>query len=104
GRPPLQGADAVTAAFRCAEAHPRPQGAGLRDVGPAPCCDLLFLRAGRLGRLPSRALLARRGGDLLYLLFLGLLGFPIASLLAVGHLDLPWFDDAYKRNLAATRR
>ena len=60
-------------------------------------CDLLFLRTGRLGRLPSRtrALLARRGGSDLYLLFLGLLGFPIASLLAVGHLDLPWLDDAY---------
>jgi hypothetical protein len=69
-------------------------------LGPAPCCDLLFLltgrlgRAGRLGRLPSRTLLARRGGKDLYLLFLGLLGFPIASLLAVGHLDLPWLDDA----------
>src|SRR5262245_20824407 len=66
-------------------------------------CDLLFLRAGRLGRLPSCALLARGSGDDLYLVFLGLLGFPIASLLAVGHLDLPWFDDAYKRNLAEGR-
>jgi hypothetical protein len=47
--------------------------------------------------------LARRCGNDLYLRFLGLLGFPIASLLTFGHLDLPWFDDAYKRNLAATK-
>src|SRR5207302_11126685 len=49
----------------------------------------LFLLVGRQGRLPSRALLARRGGNDLYLLLLGLLGFPVASLLTFGHLDLP---------------
>lgn len=48
----------------------------------------LFLFAGSEGRLPCRALLAWRGGNDLGLLFLGLLRFPIASLLAFGHVDL----------------
>jgi len=47
----------------------------------------LFLLAGILGRLPSAGLLARCGGNCLDLLFLGLLLFPIASLLAFGHVD-----------------
>ena len=51
----------------------------------------LFLLAGTQGRLPAcaRALLARRRGNHLDLVLLGFLGFPIASLLTLGHVNLP---------------
>jgi hypothetical protein len=49
----------------------------------------LFLFVGTQRRLPASGLLARRRGNHLDLLFLGFLGFPIASLLALGHIDLP---------------
>jgi hypothetical protein len=58
-----------------------------RARGDASAIAILFLLAGILGRLPSTGLLARCGGDYLDLLFLGLFGFPIASLLAFGHVD-----------------
>ena len=51
----------------------------------------LFLLGGREVRLPCRDLTARRRGDDLGLLLLWLLGFAIASLLALGHLGPPWF-------------
>ena len=51
----------------------------------------LFLLAGPQGRLPARTLLAWRRGNDLDLLFLGFLGFPIASLLTLRHVDLPGF-------------
>jgi len=54
---------------------------------------LLFLLAGRETRLPFRGLLAWRRSYCLDLLFLGLLDFPISSLLALGHIDLLWVDD-----------
>jgi hypothetical protein len=44
---------------------------------------LLFLLSGRETRLPSRGLLAWRRSYCLDLLFLGLLGFPISSPLAM---------------------
>jgi hypothetical protein len=52
----------------------------------------LFLFAGREVRLPSRrrALLAWGSGDCFDLFFLGLLLFPIASLLASGDVNLLW--------------
>src|SRR2546421_4151623 len=49
---------------------------------------LLFLLAGREARSPSRGLLAWRRSYCLDLLFLGLLGFPVTVLLALGHVDL----------------
>src|SRR3954462_15485221 len=51
----------------------------------------LLLFVGTQGRLPARPLLAWRRGNHLDLLFLGFLGFPIASLLTLGHADLPGF-------------
>jgi hypothetical protein len=48
----------------------------------------LFLLAGVDRRLPSAGLLAWRSRNGLDLLLLGFLGFPIASLLALGHVDL----------------
>jgi hypothetical protein len=54
-----------------------------------PAISPLFLFAGRERRLPACGLLAWRCGDGLDFLFLGFLGFPIASLLAFGHVDLP---------------
>jgi hypothetical protein len=51
----------------------------------------LFLFAGWFeGWLPPCGLLAWRGGDYLDFPLLRFLGFPIASLLAVGHVNLPW--------------
>src|SRR5438874_1365133 len=79
-----------------------------RSAGTSPCARarcvspadsftsalaLLFLLAGREARLPSRGLLAWRRSYCLDLLFLGLLGFPISFLLALGHVDLLWVDD-----------
>src|SRR6478672_1690411 len=58
---------------------------------PTRGCPSLFLFAGTQGRLPACALLAWRRGNHLDLLFLGFLGFPIASLLTLGHVDLPGF-------------
>lgn len=52
----------------------------------------LFLLAGTQGRLPASGLLAWRRGNHLDFLFLRFLGFPIASLLAFGHVDLPGLD------------
>jgi hypothetical protein len=57
---------------------------------------MLFLLGGREVRLPCRDLTVRRRGDHLGLLLLWLLGFAIASLLAFGHLSLPWF--AFRAN------
>jgi hypothetical protein len=51
---------------------------------------LLFLLAGRETRLPSSGPLAWRRSYCLDLLFLGLLGFAISFLLALGHVDLLW--------------
>ena len=58
------------------------------QVGAA--ISTLFLLAGVGGRLPSAAatLLARRSGNGLDLVLLGFLGFPVASLLALAHVDL----------------
>jgi hypothetical protein len=51
----------------------------------------LFLFAGCFeGWLPRCGLLAWRGGNHLVFLLLRFLGFPIASLLTVGHVNLPW--------------
>lgn len=51
----------------------------------------LFLFAGWSdGSLPGCGLLAWRGGDHLDFLLLRFLGFPIGSLLTVGHVNLPW--------------
>jgi hypothetical protein len=55
---------------------------------------LLFFLPGSEARLPPCGLLAWRRGNCLDLLLLGLLGFPIASLLAFGHVALPEFFDA----------
>jgi hypothetical protein len=55
----------------------------------------LFLFAGTQGRLPARTLLAWRRGNDLDLLFLGFFGFPIASLLAFGHVNLSLGFDGY---------
>jgi hypothetical protein len=49
----------------------------------------LFLFAGVDVRLPRSGLLTRSRRIRLDLLFLRLLGFPIAPLLAAGHVDLP---------------
>jgi hypothetical protein len=51
----------------------------------------LFLFARTQGRLPACALLAWRRSNHLDLLFFGFLGFAIASLLTLGHVDLPGF-------------
>jgi|SRR6185437_646488 len=51
---------------------------------------LLFPLGGADGRLPRLNLSAWRGGDHLDLVFLRLLGFPIAFLLAFCHVGLPW--------------
>ena len=66
---------------------------------------LLFLLAGREARLPSRGLLAWRRSYCLDLLFLGLLGFPVTFLLALGHVDLLWVDDdaAIERQISHCR-
>ncbi len=53
----------------------------------------LFLLARTEARLPSCGLLARRRGNRLDLLLFGFLGFPVTLLLALGHADLPEFDD-----------
>jgi hypothetical protein len=75
----------------------RPFAHALECVSPADSFTstlaLLFLLAGREARLPSRGLLAWRRSYCLDLLFLGLLGFAISFLLALGHLDLLWFDN-----------
>jgi hypothetical protein len=55
--------------------------------------SFLLLFAGSEGRLPSCCLLAWRGGNYLDLLFFRFLGFPIASLLTFGHVDLLGVDD-----------
>jgi hypothetical protein len=55
-----------------------------------PAVSPLFLFAGRKRRLPACSLLAWRRGDGLDFFLFGFLGFPIASLLAFGHVDLPW--------------
>lgn len=59
------------------------------EVRPLKGYRTLFLLAGTQGRLPACTLLAWRRGDHLDLLLLGFLGFPIASLLAFGHVNLP---------------
>jgi hypothetical protein len=71
---------------RCRRAPPAPEQ---RDR------PSLFLFAGTQGRLPACALLAWRRGNYLDLLLLGLLGFSIASLLTLGHIDLPGFGIEY---------
>ena len=48
--------------------------------------------------MPSRSLLAGRGGNCLDLLFFGLLCLTIASLLTFGHFDLLGFDEAWELN------
>src|SRR6266481_5747998 len=68
-------------------------GAG-RDDLPNPAVRqtgsmLFFFVRADAGLQASDALLARRGGDRLDLFLLRLLGFPIASLLALGHGGLP---------------
>lgn len=55
-------------------------------------------------RLPRGALLARRRGNCLDLLFLGFLGFPIAFLLAFGHVALPEFFDTDRMQMSLTLR
>ena len=59
------------------------------------CVDdvLLFLFAGADCRLPCGGLLTWSGSNCLDLLLFGLLGFPIAPLLAFGHVLLS-FDNA----------
>ena len=69
--------------------HP---GAGLvwprRSRGPVLVDDvLLFLFAGADCRLPCGGLLTWSRSNCLDLLLFGLLGFPVASLLALGHAD-----------------
>src|SRR5579872_4525711 len=59
---------------------------------PMPA-SLLFLLPGTNVRLPASSFLARRCGNCLDLRLLGFLGFPITSLLATGHVALPWFFD-----------
>jgi hypothetical protein len=63
----------------------------LEPVSPAHHFTLkvaFLLLAGRQTRLPCRSLLARRRSYSFDLRFLGLLGFPISFLLALGHVDL----------------
>jgi hypothetical protein len=64
----------------------------ISPVGGLNSTRRYFFFAGTEGRLPSCGLLAWRCGNHLDLLFLGFLGFPIASVLAFGHVDLPRFD------------
>ena len=65
-----------------------------RSRGPVLVDDvLLFLFAGADCRLPGGGLLTWSGSNCLDFLLFGLLGFPIAPLLAFGHVLLS-FDNA----------
>ena len=60
----------------------------MRSAPPRGIEHYFFLPEPKVGCQP-RGLLAWRCGNHLDLLLLGFLGFPIASLLAFGHVDLP---------------
>src|SRR5579864_2475694 len=64
----------------------------------------LFLLPGTNVRLPSSGFLAWRRGNCLDLRLLGFLGFPITSLLATGHVALPWVFDTLMRRRYLTVR
>ena len=77
--------------FRRCQAQSRHLATALKMTRVTRCGRTLglFLFAGWFeGWLPRCGLLAWRGGDHLDFLLLGFLGFPIASLLAVGHVNL----------------
>ena len=60
----------------------------MRSVPRRGIALYFFLPEPKVGCQPA-GLLAWRRGNYLDLLFLGFLGFPIAFLLAFGHVDLP---------------